>query len=89
MINGSIYIVLDFNNRTLNENDRLAYFISLNKNDFSRKDYMNIFKDISSSTTSRDLKRGVELNFFVKIGEKNKTLYKISGHNTSIEGIAA
>ena len=81
VINVSINKLLNFNNRTLNENDRLEYFISLNKNEFSRKDYMDIFKDISSSTASRDLKRGLELNFFVKIGEKNKTTYKITGHN--------
>ena len=36
---------------------------------------MNIFKDISSATASRDLKKGVELNLFEKIGEKNKTIY--------------
>ena len=82
VIDASINKLLDFNNRTLNENDRLEYFISLNKNEFSRKDYMDIFKDISSSTASRDLKNGLELNLFEKIGEKNKTTYKITGHNT-------
>ena len=61
VIDASINKLLDFNNRTLNENDRLEYFISLNKNEFSRKDYMDIFKDISSSTASRDLKNGLEL----------------------------
>ncbi len=82
VIDFSINKLLDFNSRTLNENDRLEYFISLNKNEFSRKDYMDIFKDISSSTASRDLKKGLELNLFEKIGEKNKTKYKITGHNT-------
>ena len=82
VIDASINKLLDFNNRTFNENDRLEYFISLNKNEFSRKDYMDIFKDISSSTASRDLKKGLELNLFEKIGEKNKTKYKIiTGHN--------
>ncbi|MDQ7918077.1 Fic family protein [Mesonia sp. MT50] len=81
VIDVSINKLLDFNNRTLNEKDRLEYFISLNKNEFSRKDYMDIFKDISSSTASRDLKRGLELNLFDKIGEKNKTKYKITGQN--------
>ncbi|MCB0476490.1 MAG: Fic family protein, partial [Flavobacteriaceae bacterium] len=56
--------------------DRLDYFISLNKTEFSRKDYMDIFKDISSATASRDLKKGVELNLFGKVGEKNKTIYR-------------
>jgi Fic family protein len=43
---------------------------------------MDIFKDISSATASRDLKNGAEINLFEKIGEKNKTKYRlITGHN--------
>lgn len=79
VIDASIHKLLDFNNRTFNENDRLEYFTSLNLKEFSRKDYMDIFKNISTSTASRDLKKGVELNLFEKIGEKNKTKYRIVG----------
>ena len=82
VIDVSIGKLLDFNNRTLTEKDRLEYFISLNKNEFSRIDYMDVYKDISSATASRDLKKGLELNLLDKIGEKNKTKYKIIiGHN--------
>lgn len=82
VIDVSIGKLLDYNNRTLTEKDRLEYFISLNKNEFSRIDYMDVFKDISSATASRDLKKGLELNLLDKIGEKNKTKYKIIiGHN--------
>lgn len=77
VIDISISQLLDFNNRTLNEKDRLEYYISLNKTEFTRKDYMDIFKDISSATASRDLKNGAELNLFEKIGEKNKTIYRL------------
>ncbi|MBC3759426.1 Fic family protein [Hyunsoonleella sp. SJ7] len=77
VIDNSINELLNFNNRTLNDTDRLEYFISLNKSEFSRKDYMGIFKDISSATASRDLKKGVELNLLEKIGEKNKTIYRL------------
>ena len=76
VIDISISELLDFNNRTLNEKDRLEYFTSLNKTEFSRKDYMDIFKDISSATASRDLKKGVELKIFEKVGEKSKTIYR-------------
>jgi Fic family protein len=38
---------------------------------------MDIFKDISSATASRDLKKGTELDLFEKIGEKNKTIYRL------------
>lgn len=75
VIDISINELLDFNNRTLNERDRLEYYASLNKTEFTRKDYMNIFKDISSATASRDLKKGIELGLFEKRGEKNKTIY--------------
>ncbi|MFD1315161.1 Fic family protein [Namhaeicola litoreus] len=76
VIDISISELLDFNNRTLTEKDRLEYFISLNNTEFTRKDYMDIFKDISSATASRDLKKGVELKLFEKLGEKNRTIYR-------------
>lgn len=81
VIDVSINELLNFNSRTLTEKDRLEYFVSLNKAEFTRQNYMDIFKDISSATASRDLKKGVELNLFDKKGEKNKTIYKITWHN--------
>lgn len=78
VIDLSISQLLNFNNRTFSEKDRLDYFVSLNKTEFNRKDYMKIFKDISSATASRDLKKGVELNLFQKTGEKNKTIYRLN-----------
>jgi len=66
---------LTYNNRILKEADRLEYFIALGIKSFTRKDYMNVFKDLSSATASRDLKRGVELKLFRSIGDKNKTEY--------------
>lgn len=72
----SLTELLDFNNRTFTGIERLEYFISLGKKEFTRKDYMNVFKDISSSTASRDLAKGVERKILSKIGKMNKTLYK-------------
>lgn len=77
VIDRSISDILDFNSRVLTESERLLYFASLNIEMFTRKDYMNVFKGISSATASRDLKRGVEINVIEKRGEKNKTTYKI------------
>ena len=77
VIDISISELLNFNNRTLNTKDRLEYYVSLNKTEFTRKDYMDIFKDISSATASRDLNKGAELGLFEKIGEKNKTIYRL------------
>ena len=77
VINISISELLDFNSRTLSANERLAYYVSLSKTEFTRKDYMDTFKDISSATASRDLKKGAEFGLFEKIGEKNKTVYRL------------
>jgi len=77
VIDKSINELLLFNNRNMNDINRLEYFIQLIKSDFTRKDYMNVFKDISSSTASRDLLKGTDLNMIEKIGDKNKTNYKV------------
>jgi Fic family protein len=77
VIEKSLAELLAFNNRVLTDIDRLNYFISLGNNDFSRKDYMNVFKNISTATASRDLKKGVEMGFFGKVGIKNRTIYKV------------
>ena len=77
VIEKSLIELQNFNNRVLTDLDRLEYFISLGEKEFSRKDYMNVFKDISSATASRDLKKGVEMNLLEKTGVKNKTMYKM------------
>ena len=75
VIDLSLKQLLNYNNRILKDTDRLEYFLSITATEFSRKDYMNVFKDISSATASRDLKKGVELKLLKKSGEQNKTVY--------------
>jgi len=77
VIEQSLAALLKFNNRTLTANDRIEYFIGSGKKQFTRKDYMNVFKDISSATATRDLKKAIELKLIEKQGEDNKTLYTI------------
>jgi len=81
IIEKSLEELLTFNNRNFNSKQRILHFESLKINEFSRKDYMNTFKNISSSTANRDLKKGVEIGLFIKIGEINKTKYKITAPN--------
>ncbi len=83
VIDKSLEELLNYNNRILTDRDRIDYFISLGINEFSRKDYMNVFKDISTATASRDLKKAVELNLFESIGEKNQVKYKIKLQGTT------
>ncbi len=75
VIDQSLQSILTYNNRILKDNDRLEHFISLGIKSFTRKDYMNVFKDLSTATASRDLKKGVELNLFKSVGDQNKTKY--------------
>lgn len=75
VIDKSLGSLLNYNNRILKDLDRLEYFLKLGIKEFTRKDYMNIFKDLSSATASRDLKKGIELNRFESVGNLNKTKY--------------
>lgn len=77
VIDESLKNLLNYNNRILRDIDRLDHFITLGLKEFTRKEYMNIFKDISSATASRDLKKGVALNLFEIVGTLNKTKYLI------------
>jgi Fic family protein len=77
IINDSLYTMLDFKSRVMTGEDRLSYFLEITDAAFSRKDYMRVFKEISTATASRDLKQGVELGLFEKEGDKTKTIYRI------------
>jgi Fic family protein len=77
VIEKSLKNLLNYNNRVLKDIDRLEYFLNLGIKEFNRKDYMNVFKDLSSATASRDLKKGVEMNRLESIGKLNKTKYTV------------
>jgi Fic family protein len=77
IIDRSLGTLLNYSNRTLTDNDRLSYFMQSGIKDFIRKDYMDVFKDISTATASRDLKKGVELGILEKYGTLNKTRYRV------------
>jgi Fic family protein len=79
VIDDSLYQMLDFKNRIMTTEDRLSYYAEIGEAEFSRKDYMSVFKEISTATASRDLKRGIELGLFEKEGDKTKTIYRIIG----------
>lgn len=55
--------------------DRINQFKNLVESEFSRKDYMRHFKDISTATASRDLKEGVENKILTKTGDGRTTKY--------------
>jgi Fic family protein len=77
----SLQQLLNYNNRILKDSDRIDYFSSICKSEFTRKDYMNIFKDLSTASASRDLKKAVDLGLFSVIGDKNRSKYRVTKHN--------
>lgn len=76
IIDQSLEELLNYKGRILKDIDRIEYFMAGGENEFSRKDYMSLFKEISTATASRDLKKGIELGFFEKEGDKTKTMYR-------------
>lgn len=55
---------------------RLNYAkIHIKKEEFSRKDYLNLHKDISSATASRDLLTGIAQGILKRKGAKNQAIY--------------
>lgn len=63
---------------SLSQEDRLNHFITLDINSFTRKDYMNVFKSLSSASASRDLKKGMDQGLFTKSGDKSLTTYLVN-----------
>ena len=75
-VNESLEELLKERSGPISGHERINLFLSNYKTEFSRKDYMNYFKTISSATASRDLQFAVELGLITKFGDKNKTTYK-------------
>lgn len=79
IIDHSLIELLENSTKKLTDTDRIQLFLEHNDEKiFSRKEYMNYFKDISSATASRDLKNAVEENLIVKSGDKKTSTYRKS-----------
>ena len=77
VILGSLESLLNSQNKTLKTDDRISLFRDkIGNSTFSRKDYLQHFKNISAPTASRDLKWAVEQGILQKEGEQRLTMYK-------------
>jgi Fic family protein len=76
IIDESLNELLQNSAKKLSAEDRVQLFLENVLNEFTRKDYLNYFKDVSSATASRDLKKGVENGIIQKSGDKKTTVYK-------------
>lgn len=66
-----------FYEKLIHPKDRISTVRTLfNGRNFSRKEYMDYYKDISAPTASRDLTKAVEEGILEKRGDKNKTRYR-------------
>jgi Fic family protein len=77
VIDKSLNELLDVKGKSMSAMDRVLYFKENAQSPFDRKEYMSVFKGISSATASRDLKLGVEQGVFTKQGDKTMTKYFI------------
>jgi hypothetical protein len=77
IIAASLDELLQSQSVTLHTDDRIRLFKDkIGKNTFSRKDYMQSFKNISAPTASRDLKWAVEQQLLTKFGNLRLTEYQ-------------
>jgi Fic family protein len=76
IIDQSLSELLENTTKKLSDENRIQIFIENFAEEFSRKDYLNYFKDLSSATASRDLKKAVEMGIISKNGDKKTTIYK-------------
>lgn len=76
IIDQSLVELLKNGTKKLNETERLNLFLEGVTTEFSRKDYIKHFSELSTATASRDLKNGVENRLIEKMGDKKTTRYK-------------
>lgn len=76
MIRKSLENLISHQRVSLTEDDRLNYFKeNYNRREFVRKDYLEMFRDISTATATRDLKKGIVEKLWKKIGDNRTTRY--------------
>ena len=78
MIKQSLEKLINGQRVKLSDNERPRYFKENYKViEFARKDYLEMFKDISTATATRDLKKGIDENLWEKYGDNRTTIYKM------------
>lgn len=78
IIDQALNNLLKIHAKPMSSEDRITYFLSLSKNQFTRKEYMEVFRTISTAIASRDLKKAVESGMFEIEGLGNQTKYSIN-----------
>ena len=85
IIDSELERILSNETKVMSFGDRLsAAKQKFGEKDFSRKEYLRIFKGISTATASRDLRAGAESGILIKTGEKRLSVYRFK-HEVSNE----
>lgn len=62
--------------KKLNDSNRMEIFLEEINGDFTRKDYLKKFPQLSTATASRDLKMAITAKLIKKEGDKKTTIYR-------------
>lgn len=76
IIDDSLSELLTNSVQKLTQKDRILIFLENTEEEFTRKNYMKKFSEISSATASRDLKTALDMGLIKKFGDKKTSLYK-------------
>ena len=77
-IHTSLKQLISGQRNNLTEEERIKYFWSnFEGKAFARKDYLEVFKEISVATATRDMRKGIEMNLWEKIGDNRTSKYVI------------
>jgi Fic family protein len=78
VINEALAELVSSQRQPLSASERIDLFIKKYPGgSFTRKDYLESFKNISAPTASRDLREAVAQKILIKNGDKNRTKYKV------------
>jgi Fic family protein len=82
VIDNSLEELLLKQRQVLSAEDRIIQYRQVNPDAlFTRKDYMQKYREISAATASRDLKEAVEKKLLIKKGDKRTTTYRFRKRN--------
>jgi Fic family protein len=77
MIKISLSELIEDQRKSFTDEERLQYFKEQTAlKEFTRKDYLRVFKDISTATATRDLKKGVDLGILKRKGDNRLAKYE-------------
>lgn len=79
IIDSELERILSNETKVMSSGDRLsAAKQKFGEKEFSRKEYLRLFKNISPATASRDLKSGSESGLLLKKGDMNRAVYSFN-----------